>query len=106
MPKVSNVEHYARIVKEKAILRNLIHTTHNIQQRRLKARGRRRHSRWSGVFDLALAETACARVDSDQGNCPRQFRTPGKIFRKGEHHRHSDGYTELDSSLRMQPSEL
>ena len=33
MPKVSNIEHYARIVKEKAILRNLIHTTHNIQQR-------------------------------------------------------------------------
>jgi len=33
MPKVSNVEYYARIVKEKAILRNLIHTTHNIQQR-------------------------------------------------------------------------
>jgi len=29
----SNIEHYARIVKEKAILRNLIHTTHNIQQR-------------------------------------------------------------------------
>jgi replicative DNA helicase len=33
MPKVTNIEHYARIVKEKAILRNLIHTTHNIQQR-------------------------------------------------------------------------
>src|ERR1700687_4998671 len=33
MPRVSNVEHYARIVKEKAILRNLIHATHNIQQR-------------------------------------------------------------------------
>jgi len=33
MPKVSNIEHYARIVKEKALLRNLIHTTHNIQQR-------------------------------------------------------------------------
>jgi replicative DNA helicase len=32
MPKVSNVEHYARIVKEKALLRNLIHATHNIQQ--------------------------------------------------------------------------
>ncbi len=26
MPRVTNVEHYARIVKEKAILRNLIHT--------------------------------------------------------------------------------
>jgi len=33
MPRVSNIEHYARIVKEKAILRNLIHATHNIQQR-------------------------------------------------------------------------
>src|SRR5580693_9139636 len=31
MPKVSNIEHYARIVKEKALLRNLIHATHNIQ---------------------------------------------------------------------------
>ena len=33
MPKVSNIEHYARIVKEKAMLRNLIHATHNIQER-------------------------------------------------------------------------
>jgi replicative DNA helicase len=32
VPRVSNVEHYARIVKEKAMLRNLIHATHNIQQ--------------------------------------------------------------------------
>jgi replicative DNA helicase len=33
MPKVSNIEHYARIVKEKALLRNLIHASHSIQQR-------------------------------------------------------------------------
>src|SRR5437762_12890530 len=32
MPRVSNIEHYARIVKEKAVLRNLIHATHGIQQ--------------------------------------------------------------------------
>lgn len=32
MPKVSNIEHYAKIVKEKALLRALIHTTHKIQQ--------------------------------------------------------------------------
>src|SRR5579862_6741493 len=32
VPRVSNVEHYARIVKEKAVLRNLVHTAHNIQQ--------------------------------------------------------------------------
>ncbi|MBI2956367.1 MAG: replicative DNA helicase, partial [Acidobacteria bacterium] len=30
MPRVSNVEHYARIVKEKALLRNLIHASQNI----------------------------------------------------------------------------
>ncbi|MBI4466685.1 MAG: replicative DNA helicase [Acidobacteria bacterium] len=30
VPKVSNVEHYARIVKEKALLRNLIHASNNI----------------------------------------------------------------------------
>ena len=37
VPHISNIEHYARIVKEKAILRNLIHTTHKIQQRALDA---------------------------------------------------------------------
>ncbi|MGH2627151.1 MAG: replicative DNA helicase, partial [Anaerolineales bacterium] len=30
VPRVSNVEHYARIVKEKALLRNLIHASNNI----------------------------------------------------------------------------
>ena len=33
MPKVSNVEHYAKIVREKAVLRNLIHATHNIWEK-------------------------------------------------------------------------
>ncbi len=37
VPRVSNVEHYARIVKEKALLRNLIHQTHAIQQEALEA---------------------------------------------------------------------
>src|SRR6201988_3370365 len=36
IPRVSNVEHSARIVREKALLRNLIHATHNIQQRALE----------------------------------------------------------------------
>jgi len=31
MPRVSNIEHYCKIVHDKALLRNLIHTTHNIQ---------------------------------------------------------------------------
>jgi len=37
VPRVSNIEHYARIVREKALLRNLIHTAHTIQQRALEA---------------------------------------------------------------------
>lgn len=37
MPRVTNVEHYARIVKEKAVLRNLIHSTSAIQEQALQA---------------------------------------------------------------------
>src|ERR1700722_11837851 len=37
VPHVSNVEHYARIVKEKSLMRALIHATHAIQQQRLEA---------------------------------------------------------------------
>jgi replicative DNA helicase len=37
VPRVSNVEHYARIVREKALLRNLVHTAHAIQQKALEA---------------------------------------------------------------------
>ena len=36
MPRVSNIEHYARIVKEKALLRNLIHAAHHIEQTALE----------------------------------------------------------------------
>src|SRR5450631_3309811 len=37
VPHVSNVEHYARIVKEKSMLRGLIHATQAIQQQALEA---------------------------------------------------------------------
>jgi replicative DNA helicase len=37
VPHVSNVEHYARIVKEKSLLRALIHAAHTIQQQALEA---------------------------------------------------------------------
>jgi len=37
VPHVTNVEHYARIVKEKSLLRGLIHATHAIQQQALEA---------------------------------------------------------------------
>jgi len=37
LPRVTNVEHYARIVKEKAVLRSLIHSTSAIQEQALAA---------------------------------------------------------------------
>jgi replicative DNA helicase len=37
LPRVTNVDHYARIVKEKAILRSLIHSTAAIQEQALAA---------------------------------------------------------------------
>jgi len=37
VPRVSNVEHYARIVKEKSVLRSVIHATHAIQQQAMEA---------------------------------------------------------------------
>jgi replicative DNA helicase len=37
VPRVSNVDHYARIVKEKSILRSVIHATHAIQQQAMEA---------------------------------------------------------------------
>ncbi|MGH9682059.1 MAG: replicative DNA helicase [Candidatus Acidiferrales bacterium] len=37
VPRISNIEHYARIVKEKAVLRNLIHTAAAIQEQAIAA---------------------------------------------------------------------
>jgi hypothetical protein len=37
VPHITNIEHYARIVKEKALLRGLIHATSAIQQQALEA---------------------------------------------------------------------
>src|SRR6202040_1090808 len=36
-PRASNLEHYARIIKEKSLLRSLIYATHSIQQTALDA---------------------------------------------------------------------
>jgi replicative DNA helicase len=37
VPRISNVDHYATIVKEKAVLRRLIHASHNILQQAMEA---------------------------------------------------------------------
>ncbi len=110
MPKVSNIEHYARIVKEKAMLRNLIHTTHNIQQRAFEGED-------GADMILDNAESSIFALAEDRikaGLIPVKeivrdnFERLEKIFREGKSITGvPTGYTELDKLMSgLQPSEL
>jgi replicative DNA helicase len=108
--RVSNVEHYARIVKEKAMLRNLIHATHNIQQRAFEA-----EEGADAILDGAESSIfALAEDRVKAGLLPikeivrENFDRLEKIFREGKSITGiSTGYGELDKLLSgLQPSEL
>jgi replicative DNA helicase len=110
MPKVSNVEHYARIVKEKAMLRNLIHATHNIQQRAFEG-----DDGADAILDgaessiFALAEDRIrAGLISVKDIVRDNFERLEKIFREGKSVTGiPTGYTELDKlTSGLQSSEL
>ncbi len=110
MPRVSNVEHYARIVREKALLRNLIHATHNIQQRALEGEDGADtilDNAESSIFALAEDRVKAGLIpvkDIVRDN----FERLEKIFREGKSITGvSTGYAELDKLLSgLQPSEL
>src|SRR5258706_12545422 len=110
MPRVSNVEHYARIVKEKALLRNLIHATHNIQQRALEGEDGADmilDNAESSIFALAEDRVKAGLIpikDIVRDNFERLER----IFREGKSITGiATGYTELDKLLSgLQNSEL
>src|SRR5437667_2517157 len=110
MPRVSNVEHYARIVREKALLRNLIHATHNIQQRALEGEDGADtilDNAESSIFALAEDRVKAGLIpvkDIVRDN----FERLEKIFREGKSITGiSTGYGELDKLLSgLQPSEL
>jgi replicative DNA helicase len=110
MPKVSNVEHYARIVKEKAMLRNLIHATHNIQQRAFEGED-------GADTILDNAESSIFAIAEDRikvGLVPikeivhENFERLERIFKEGKSITGiPTGYGELDKLLSgLQPSEL
>src|SRR5271168_3386740 len=110
MPKVSNVEHYARIVKEKALLRNLIHATHKIQQNAFDG-----EDGADAVLDNAESTIfALAEDRVKAGLIPIKeivrdnFERLEKIFREGKSITGiPTGYVELDKLLSgLQPSEL
>src|SRR5246500_2945073 len=110
MPKVSNIEHYARIVKEKALLRNLIHATHNIQQRAFEG-----EDGADAVLDNAESSIFALAEDRVRvGLLPIKdivrdnFERLERIFREGKSITGiPTGYTELDKlTSGLQPSEL
>ncbi|MGC1414614.1 MAG: replicative DNA helicase [Candidatus Acidiferrum sp.] len=110
MPKVSNIEHYARIVKEKALLRNLIHATHNIQQRAFEGEDGADailDNAESSIFALAEDRVRAGLIpvkDIVRDN----FERLEKIFREGKSITGvPTGYVELDKlTSGLQASEL
>jgi replicative DNA helicase len=110
VPRVSNVEHYARIVKEKAMLRNLIHATHNIQQRAFEAEEGADtilDGAESSIFALAEDRVKAGLIPIKE-IVHESFDRLEKIFREGKSITGiSTGYGELDKLLSgLQPSEL
>ncbi len=108
--RVSNVEHYARIVKEKAMLRNLIHATHNIQQRAFEGEEGADailDGAESSIFALAEDRVKAGLIPIKE-IVHENFDRLEKIFREGKSITGiSSGYGELDKLLSgLQPSEL
>ena len=110
LPRVTNVEHYARIVKEKAVLRSLIHSTAAIQEQALAA---------GDAADVILdrAESAIFQLAEDRVKAgligvkelvKEGYERLEKIFSEGRRITGlATGYTELDNQMAgLQPSEL
>src|SRR6201981_3223648 len=110
LPRVSNIEHYARIVKEKAILRNLIHATHNIQQRAFEGEDGADtilDNPESSIFALA-EDRVKAGLISVKDIVRDNFERLERIFKEGKSITGiSTGYVELDKlTSGFQTSEL
>jgi replicative DNA helicase len=110
MPRVSNVEHYARIVKEKAVLRNLAYQASAIQEQALAA---------GDDADIILdrAESAIFQIAEDRVRAGLigvkelvrdGFERLEKIFSEGRRITGlATGYSGLDNETAgLQPSEL
>ena len=110
MPKVIHVEHYACIVKEKAVLRNLIHATHNIQQKAFEGDDGADailDNAESTIFALAEDRVRVGLI-SAKDIVRDNFERLEKIFREGKSVTGiPTGYAELDKlTSGLQPSEL
>ena len=110
MPRSSNIEHYVRIVKEKALLRNLIHATHAIQERAFEGEEDADailDGAESSIFTLAEERVRAGLIASKE-LVRANFDRLERIFREGKSITGvSTGYGELDKlTSGLQPSEL
>jgi replicative DNA helicase len=110
VPRVTHLEHYAKIVKEKALLRNLIHSAHAIQQTALDGEEDAEtllDRAESSIFQLAEDRVRQGLVSMKEV-VEENFEKLEKIITEGR--RISGlptGYSQLDSlTSGLQPSEL
>jgi replicative DNA helicase len=110
MPRVINVEHYARIVKEKALLRALAHTSHAIQQQALAAEedaDALLDSAESRIFELAESRIRAGFIGV-KDLVRENYERLEQIFTSGRQITGlATGYSRLDERTSgLQPSEL
>jgi len=110
VPRVTNVEHYARIVKEKAMLRGLIHATHAIQQQALEGEEDADSvldRAESTIFQLAEERVRAGFIGVKE-LVRENFDRLARIFTEGKRITGlSTGYRQLDNlTSGLQPSEL
>src|ERR1700693_2322300 len=110
VPHITNVEHYARIVKEKALLRGLIHATSAIQQQALEAEDDADailDRAESSIFQLAEDRVRLGLVGMHDV-VSENFERISQIFNEGKRITGlSTGYHQLDNlTSGLQPSEL
>jgi len=110
LPRATNVEHYAQIIKEKALLRGLIHAAEAIQERAFEARDSVDEildQAESWVFKLADSRIRAGFVGIKQ-LVQDNFSRLEQIFTEGKRVTGlATGYTRLDNETSgLQPSEL
>src|SRR3970282_830644 len=110
VPRISNIEHYARIVKEKSMLRGLIHQTHAIQQQAFEAEEETDTSvnnTESSIFQLAEERVRAGLIGARE-LVQKNIGRLEQIFKEGKRiTRLSTGYAQLDNlTSGRHPSEL
>jgi replicative DNA helicase len=110
VPRVANLEHYARIVKEKSLLRGLIHATHAIQRQAMEMEEDADailDRAESSIFQLAEDRVRSGLVGVREV-VRENFERISQIFSEGKRITGlSTGYHQLDNlTSGLQPSEL